>query len=348
MSRGTPLRTPVRRRWTVAAGLALSLAVTAVLAARSAPAAGPPAIRSALSAAVATAGLTQVPRFGSNPGGLQMYAYVPATARASAPLVVALHGCTQNAAGYYQGPGWPKYADQWGFDLVFPQQTPAGNAAGCFDWWTPSDDRRGAGEAESIMQMIQYMQATHSISRSRIYITGASAGGAMTADLLADYPDVFAGGAVDSGPPAQCATTIIAALSCGLGTARHTPAQWGALARGADPGYTGPYPKVAIWQGTADPVVNVANATDGMQQWTNLWGISQTPSSTHSLTGGTTETSYDGPGGTPAVETYLIAGMGHALAVNPGPAASQCGQTGPLFADRVCSTYYTALFWGLP
>jgi poly(3-hydroxybutyrate) depolymerase len=105
---------------------------------------------------------------------------------------------------------------------------------------------------------------------------------------------------------------------------------------------------VAIWQGTADPVVNVANAADGMEQWTNLWGIGQIPSGTQALTGSTAETSYDGPGGTPVVETYLIAGMGHALAVDPGPAPSQCGQTGPLFADRICSAYYTALFWGLP
>jgi poly(hydroxyalkanoate) depolymerase family esterase len=140
-----------------------------------------------------------------------------------------------------------------------------------------SDDRRGGGEAESIMEMIRYMRATHPISGGRIYITGVSAGGAMAADLLADYPDVFVGGAVDSGPPAQCATTVAAALGCALGTVRNSPAQWGALARAADPGYTGPYPKVAIWQGTADPVVNVANAADGMEQWTNLWGIGQIP-----------------------------------------------------------------------
>ena len=297
--------------------------------------------------AAATASLTQVTSFGSNPGALQMYEYVPTTAQSGAPLVVALHGCTQNATEYYDDSGWSQYADQWGFDIVFPQQTSSNNSEDCFDWWTPADDSRGSGEAESIMQMIQHMESTYSISSSRIYITGLSAGGGMTSDMLADYPDVFAGGAIDSGLPAQCATSMTATTSCEEGTSSNTAAQWGALAKNADPGYNGPYPKVAIWQGTADYTVNDANATDEMEQWTNLWGISQTASSTQSLTGGTTESSYNGPGGTPAVETYLISGMGHGLAVNPGSATGQCGQTGAYFLNYICSSYYTALFWGL-
>jgi poly(hydroxyalkanoate) depolymerase family esterase len=331
-------RTTLRQRCRVAAvaAAALILAAGAVLATRSVP-----------SAAAATATLTQVSNFGSNPGALQMYEYVPSTAQASAPLVVALHGCTQNATDYYSNSGWKQYADQWGFDIAFPQQTSSNNSSNCFDWWTPSDDSRGQGEAESIMQMIQYMESTYSINSSRIYITGLSAGGGMTSDMLADYPDVFAGGAIDSGLPAQCATSYAATTSCQQGTVSNTPAQWGALARNSDPGYSGPYPKVAIWQGTADYTVNKANATDEMDQWTNLWGISQTPSSTQSLTGGTTESSYNGPGGTPAVETYLISGMGHGLAVNPGSGTGQCGQTGAYFLNYICSSYYTALFWGL-
>lgn len=343
MSCGTTLMARGRRR-IPAATAALVLAVTTVLAACAAP----PRPAARLAAATAPAGLTQVTGFGSNPGGLQMFQYVPATARPDAPLVVALHGCTQNAAGFYADSGWPKYADAWGFDLLFPQQTLLNNPAACFDWWTPSDDSRGSGEAESVRQMIQYMQARYSINRSRSYVTGVSAGGGMAADLLADYPDVFAGGAIDSGPPAQCAASVLAALGCGLGTLSHTPAQWAALARAADPGYTGPYPRLAVWQGTADPVVNVTNATNAMEQWTSLWGISQTPSATRTLPGGTTERSYGSPGEPPAVETFLISGMGHALAVDPGPAAAQCGHAGPLFAARICSSYYTAVFWGLP
>ena len=106
------------------------------------------------SRAHASATLTQVSSFGSNPGALQMYDYVPTSAAANAPLVVAMHGCTQQASDYYNDSGWPKYADLWGFDLVFPQQTSSNNSTECFDWFTASDDARGAGEAASILQMV--------------------------------------------------------------------------------------------------------------------------------------------------------------------------------------------------
>jgi poly(hydroxyalkanoate) depolymerase family esterase len=294
-----------------------------------------------------TSTLTQVSSFGSNPGGLQMFDYVPASATSNAPLVVALHGCTQQASDYYNDSGWPKYADEWGFDLVFPQQTSSNNSSDCFDWFTPSDDSRGQGEAESIIQMVDYMQAHYSINAKRIYVTGLSAGGGMTADLLADYPDVFASGAVDSGLPAQCATSQTAAYTCMDGAVSKSVAQWAALATNSDPGYTGKWPTVQIWQGTADYTVNTANSTELMDQWTGVWGISQTPSSTETLTGGTTERDYDNSAGQPVVETFAISGMGHGLAVNPGSAANQCGATGAYFLDYICSTYYTATFWGL-
>lgn len=333
---GKPTRMPRLRPWWLAPITVMALLAAGLAVGRSEP-----------QAVAATSTLNQVSSFGSNPGGLQMYDYVPTSATSSAPLVVALHGCTQNATEYYDDSGWQQYADQWGFDLVFPQQTSTNNIEDCFDWYTPSDDSRGDGEAESIMQMVQYMESTYSIDASRVYITGLSAGGGMTSDMLADYPDVFAGGAIDSGLPAQCATSLTATSACEEGSVNDTAAQWGALAKNSDPGYSGPYPKVAIWQGTADYTVNDANATDEMEQWTNVWGISQTASSTQNLTGGTTESVYNGPDGTPAVETYLISGMGHGLAVNPGTGTGQCGATGAFFLNYICSSYYTALFWGL-
>jgi poly(3-hydroxybutyrate) depolymerase len=104
---------------------------------------------------------------------------------------------------------------------------------------------------------------------------------------------------------------------------------------------------VAVWQGTADTTVYPVNATELRDQWTNVWGISQTPSSTQTLTGGTTESSYNDSQGKPAVEVYSISGMGHGLAVHPGSGGDQCGTTGTYYLDYICSSYYTALFWGL-
>jgi poly(hydroxyalkanoate) depolymerase family esterase len=293
------------------------------------------------------AALTQVASFGSNPGNLGMYAYVPDGLPANAPLVVALHGCTQSANDYYANAGWPKYADLWHFAVVFPQTTSANNSLSCFNWFVPSEDARGAGEALSIKQMVDYAIAHYGSDPHRVFITGLSAGGAMTVNLLADYPDVFAGGAINSGLPAFCATSQSAASSCQTSNQNKTPAQWGTLVRNAYSGYAGPWPRVAIWQGSADYTVYPVNATELRDQWTNVWGISQTASSTSTLTGGTTLNTYNDSAGQPAVELYTISGMGHGTAVQPGSGLDQCGATGTYYPNYICSTYYSAKFFGL-
>ena len=305
------------------------------------------ALSSRRPAAAATGSLVAVSSFGSNPGALQMYTYTPANLPANAPLVVAMHGCTQTANDYFTHSGWPELADTYKFAVVFPQQPTSNNSTNCFDWWTPSDDGRGVGEAASVKSMVDYEKSHLSIDSARVFLTGLSAGGAMTADLLADYPDVFAGGATDSGLPAQCATTQTQATNCQQNNQNLTPAQWAAKVKAAYSGYSGPYPRVAIWQGTGDYVVYPVNGTELRDQWTAVHGLSQTASSTQSLTGGTTETTYNDSSGTAQVAFFSISGMGHGTAVHPGTGVDNCGSTGAYFLDYICSSYYTAQFWGL-
>ncbi|MFJ6213808.1 PHB depolymerase family esterase [Streptomyces sp. NPDC092296] len=314
-------------------------AVLGVLAASLGVAAGTPA--------AAAGGLQQVSGFGSNPGNLAMYEYTPANLPQGAPIVVAMHGCTQTASDYHNNSGWQKYADLWGFDVIYPQTSSANNALSCFAWFDPSKDARGKGEAASVVSMVNKAVAAHGSDPSRVYVTGLSAGGGMAADLLAAYPDVFAGGSIDSGLPAQCATSQTAASSCQYGSMNLTPAQWGDKVRNAYPGYTGPWPRVAIWQGSSDYTVQPVNSTELRDQWTNVWGISQTASSTVSLPGNTTQSIYNDASGRPAVELFTISGMGHGLAVSPGSGADQCGSTGAYFLNSICSSYHTAKFWGL-
>ncbi|MFZ3598213.1 PHB depolymerase family esterase [Streptomyces sp. BH104] len=319
------------RRWIGAAAGALAL-LSGLLAA------APPA---------SAAGLTQVTGFGSNPGNLSMYAYKPDTLPAGAPLVVALHGCTQSASDYYSHSGWPKFADSYGFAVVFPQTSSANNANSCFNWFQSGDSSRGQGEALSVKQMVDKAVERYGSDPKRVYVTGLSAGAGMTANLLAAYPDVFAGGSIDSGLPASCATSVSAAYTCMYSPPDKTPAQWGDLVRSAAPAGTTSWPRVAIWQGTADTTVVPANANELRDQWTNVWGIGQTPSRTENLTGGTTLSVYDDAAGKAAVEVYSISGMNHGLAVDPGSGAEQCGTTGTYYLDTICSSYHTARFWGL-
>jgi poly(3-hydroxybutyrate) depolymerase len=87
--------------------------------------------------------LLEVTAFGSNPGELRMYSYVPAGLPANAPLVVVLHGCTQSAASYNKGSGWSTLADRYGFALLLlPQQQWNNNPLRCFNWFKPEDNER--------------------------------------------------------------------------------------------------------------------------------------------------------------------------------------------------------------
>ena len=126
--------------------------------------------------------------------------------------MVVLHGCTQTAAGYELGAGWSTLARRYGFALLMPEQTKANNARLCFNWFEPHDIQRGEGEAASIRAMVEQMARAHGIDRKKIFVTGLSAGGAMSAVMLATYPDVFAGGAMIAGLPYGVANNVRQAL----------------------------------------------------------------------------------------------------------------------------------------
>ena len=124
------------------------------------------------------------------------------------PLVVALHGCTQTADSYDQGTGWSDLADRLGFILIFPEQQPANNPKNCFSWFLPADTARDSGEALSIRQMIAKAVEKFGVDRSRMFVTGLSAGGAMASVMLATYPEIFAGGAIIAGLPYGSASSV--------------------------------------------------------------------------------------------------------------------------------------------
>jgi poly(hydroxyalkanoate) depolymerase family esterase len=299
------------------------------------------ALTGVASPARAAATLVPVTGFGSNPGALRMYGYVPDGLPAGRPAIVALHGCAQSAADYFGHSGWPKYADRYRAALVFPEQTTDNNPLSCFNWFNAGDTARGGGEALSIKQMVDYAVAHYGSDPRRVYVTGLSAGGAMTAVMLAAYPDVFAGGAVVAGLPYGCT------MVCQYVPQNRTPAQWGDAVRAADPGYAGPWPRVAIWYGTADTTVPPVNATELRDQWTDVWGIPTAPSDSTNLPGGTIAETYPDASGHAAVQLYRVPDIGHGTPVDPGMAESQCGSTGTYYPASICSAYYTAGFWGL-
>ncbi len=285
--------------------------------------------------------LQQVSSFGSNPGALAMYSYRPDGLPAKAPVVVLLHGCTQDATTFFTNSGWRKYADQHAFALVLPQQSTANNSSKCFNWFQSGDVTRGQGEAASIASMVDYAVTTYGSDAARAFVSGLSGGGAMTAVMLAAYPDKFAAGSIDAGIPYGCATSVAQAYTCMSPGVDKTPAAWGDLARSAYAGYSGPRPRVAIWQGQSDTTVAPVNGVELRDQFTDVLGVSQAPTSSGSLAAGTTWEEY----GAAAVRLYRIAGMGHGTPVDPGSAANQCGTAGAYFLDTVCAAYSDVTFF---
>ena len=321
----------------------------------------------------------QVTAFGPNPGRLLMFERLPDRLPAHAPLVVALHGCTQAATGFDDESGWAELAERFGFALLLPEQQKANNDALCFNFFRDEDNRRDQGEAASLRSMIATMLAAHRLDPARVFVTGLSAGGAMTAVMLAAYPDVFAAGAIIAGLPYGCASTggnpvleayrmwyvwnpylgaaAWAASRCGISRgvppfppAPHDPDEWRQLALeagGADHATHG-WPNVSIWQGDADRTVYPSNLGELVEQWTALHGIDRKPD--QSETGPTyRHDSYADAAGVVQVEAYELPKLGHAVPVDPGTSPEQCGiAADEHFEDEdVCAALRIARFWGI-
>jgi poly(hydroxyalkanoate) depolymerase family esterase len=290
--------------------------------------------------------LVEVASFGSNPGQLQMFKYVPSSSRPNMPLVVVMHGCAQNAQDFADHSGWPQLADEMKFVLVFPQQPIANNPARCFHWYRSEDSTRDSGEALSVKQMVDQVKQDHGVDPARVYVTGLSAGGAMTNIMLAAYPEVFAGGAVMSGLPYKCAAKMAEMLSCMQSDLKKTPAQWGDLVRNASAHHRGSWPVVSIWHGTADRLIGPVNAREEMEQWTNVHGLSQKPSQAD-LVNGFPHQAFKTAAGKTVVEVYSITNMGHGQAIHPNRVGG-CGSPEAFFFNvGICSAFYTANFWEL-
>ncbi len=290
--------------------------------------------------------LVEVSDFGTNPGELRMFSFVPGSLRRGGALVVVLHGCSQTAAAYDLGAGWSTLAKQYGFALLIPEQRLSNNVNGCFNWFNPEDTTRDHGEACSIRQMVARMVSDHGIDKRRIFITGLSAGGAMTSVMLATYPDVFAGGAVIAGLPFGVATNVRQALS-GMFQSPSRPAdELGDLVRKASK-HKGPWPKVSVWHGSADRTVNPANADEIVKQWLDVHHLPQAAMSEGIVDGYPHQVWWNKDGET-IIESYTITNMAHGTPLGLADNDKRYGAEGAFMIEAgISSSYHIANFFGL-
>jgi acetylxylan esterase len=263
------------------------------------------------------ASLTEVTNFGTNPSNLRMYLYVPDRVATRPAILVAIHYCTGSGPAFYSGTEFASLADRYGFIVIYPSATRSGS---CFDVSSPQALRHdGGSDPVGIVSMVRYVLQRNNADPNRVFATGLSSGAMMTNVLLGDYPDVFKAGAAFAGVPFGCFATTDGSMwnsQCANGQITKTPQQWGDLVRGAFPGYTGARPRMQLWHGTADDTLRYPNFNEEIKQWTNVLGVSQTPTVTDSPQATWTRTRYGGSGTMAPVEAISVQNGTHNILVS--------------------------------
>ncbi|MGP8216144.1 MAG: alpha/beta hydrolase family esterase [Bacteroidia bacterium] len=304
--------------------------------------------------------MLEIKRFGANPGNLKMFLYIPPKLETQSiasppsghmPLVVALHGCTQNAKSLAEASGWNKLADTYGFYVLYPQQKTINNVSGCFNWFEDGDITKDKGEVFSIREMIEFVTDSLLIDTNRVFVYGLSAGAAMGVALMADYPYVFNMGAILAGGPFMPGQNPLQALSSMEDPKDISSKELSTYVLAQNPGYKGKYPRLLLIHGENDKVVNLENSYELIRQWAPLLNADSTPTKIITAFDGIPDIvrkSYRDSGGKEQIIFYEVSNLGHALMVAPGDSVDQGGKTGVFSVDKgFFSTYWIARDMGL-
>jgi poly(3-hydroxybutyrate) depolymerase len=193
--------------------------------------------------------------------------------------------------------------------------------------------------------MTQHMVRAHALDPARVFVTGLSAGGAMTAVMLATYPETFAAGAVVAGVPFGLASNVQEAFAAMHGGARRDTQELGALVARAAPAPRR-RPRLAIWHGEADSTVASGNALALARQWAAFHSLAEQPDEVRAR-GGWTRSVWRAADGEALIEMNRLAGVGHGTPLAAG-GDDPIGEVAPFMLETgVSSSLEIARFWGL-
>jgi len=243
----------------------------------------------------------------SNEAGTRAYKlYIPSGYRGQpVPLVVMLHGCTQNPDDFAAGTNMNALAEEQTFLVAYPGQPSSANANKCWNWFKPGDQQRDQGEPSILAGLTRQIMRDQAVDPQRVYVAGLSAGGAAAAVMGATYPDLYAAIGVHSG------------LACGA--AQDLPSALAAMRQGSPPaagtscnGSRRPVPTI-VFHGDRDTTVSPVNGDQVIAQ--SKAGADLRPTVNRGQSeGGTTytRTVQADEGGRPILEQWVLHGTGHA------------------------------------
>jgi len=278
-------------------------------------------------------------KFGANPGDLEASYFTPNIENPA--LVVLLHGCAQKGGELARQSGLLGLAKKHNFAVLLPQQGLNNNIKRCFNWYSADDFTKDAGETLSIKNMVTHLKAQ--LGSKDVYIVGLSAGGAMTSGLLANYPSLFTAGSVVAGIPFSCADGLITGISCMRNGPSQTANELVALVNNINPTQT-IWPKLSVWTGENDSIVNPLNSAMLAQQWASLSALERKP--VISKKSGYTITRWYDSAKQAQVELIAVSDLGHGIMVNPqvknGGVASDY-----VLASPISTVKHVINFWQL-
>jgi poly(hydroxyalkanoate) depolymerase family esterase len=232
--------------------------------------------------------------------------YIPSRHRAGRqPLLVMLHGGTQDADDFAAGTRMNALAEEHGF-LVAPSQCKSANPSLCWNWFKPGDQMRDAGEPSIIAGITTEIIAEHDIDPQRVFVAGLSAGGAMAAVMGATYPEIYAGVGIHSGLPYRSASDVASAFSAMRGDR-------GQKRRQRKSRHTSDHAlrvRTIVFHGDADQIVHPSNGAKIVEAHAKTGDSME--STTASTSRGYTRTITRDKTGAVVVEQWLIHGSGHA------------------------------------